>query len=246
MEIQLLDMKTGMECFAWQWNWPMGLKAPLAKMMPVKGIFTEQPDSIGNRKRGPGWFVPYDRKGRPVFDDAVRVESVHAYSTMEEAVRGYDGAVAVTSDMFRILSEKAKGSMMQADEEEFCPEGMTRDAFRACVDTAWSAYSSTTSMIAMLGGIGLAICPSMEEGKPGMDGLFGIQSSALLGLLDVSGVSRETLNEDEDGKTRFDAFDAFFLDVYAGHRNASTFPDDRYKELLGMLRKWAQGTEGKG
>lgn len=246
MEIQLLDMKTGMECFAWQWNWPIGLKAPLAKMMPVKGIFTEQPDSIGDRKRGPGWFVPYDRKGRPVFDDAVRVESVHAYSTMEEAVRGYDGAVAVTSDMFRILSEKAKGSMMQADEEEFCPEGMTRDAFRVCVDTAWSAYSSTTSMIAMLGSIGLAICPSMEEGKSGMDGLFGIQSIALLGLLDVSGISRETLNEDEGGKTRFDAFDAFFLDVYAEHRNAVTFPDDRYEELLEMLCRWAQGTEGKG
>lgn len=179
-----------------------------------------------------------------MFGDAVRVESIRAYSTMDEAVKECDAAAAVTSDMFRILSERAASSMMQADDGEFCPEGMTRDAFRACVDAAWSAYSSTTSMIAMLGGIGLAICPSMEEGKSGMDGLFGIQSSALLGLLDVSGVSRETLNEDQDGRTRFDAFDAFFLDVYAGHKDAVTFPDDKYKELLGMLCKWAQGTEG--
>ena len=58
MEIQKSDRKVGMECFAWQLNWPAGKKEPIAKTMPTKGVLAERPDIIGHRNGTPEWFIP--------------------------------------------------------------------------------------------------------------------------------------------------------------------------------------------
>lgn len=89
MEIQKSDRKVGMECFAWQLNWPAGKKEPIAKTMPTKGVLAERPDIIGHRNGTPEWFIPYNAKGRPMFDSAMQAASLRIYDNMKEAVEGY-------------------------------------------------------------------------------------------------------------------------------------------------------------
>ena len=77
MEIQRLDRKVGMECFAWALDWPVGKKDPIVKMMPTKGVLAERPDIIGHKDGDPKWFIPYDVKDGPLCDSAVQAASLH-------------------------------------------------------------------------------------------------------------------------------------------------------------------------
>ena len=47
-ELTLDGLKTGLECYAWQYDWLPGLSKPLMAMKPARGVLAAQPDQIGN------------------------------------------------------------------------------------------------------------------------------------------------------------------------------------------------------
>lgn len=119
-ELQLSDLKSGTECWAWQYDWPKGLSLPMSSMKPVRGVLAEWPDRIGDTARGPGWFVPYSGKSRrPAFTKAVRVEAVNVHSEKENAVDAYNAAVRAAAARFLDLAGLAQSDIVPTEAGGF-------------------------------------------------------------------------------------------------------------------------------
>ena len=118
--LELKDLKSGTECWAWQYDWPKGLSLPMSSMKPVRGVLAERPDRIGDESRGPGWFVPYSgRSRRPAFTKAVRAEAVNIHSEKENAVEAYNKAVRAVAARFLAVAELAQSDIVRLESDGF-------------------------------------------------------------------------------------------------------------------------------
>ena len=123
--LELKDLKSGTECWAWQYDWPKGLSLPLSSMKPTRGILAEWPDHIGDETRGPGWFVPYSgRSRRPAFTKAVRVEAVNLCSGKEDAEDSYNDAVRKTAARFLSMAELVQSDLLRVKRDGFSEDGI--------------------------------------------------------------------------------------------------------------------------
>lgn len=119
-ELTLDGLKTGLECYAWQYDWLPGLSKPLMAMKPARGVLAAQPDQIGNIARGPGWFVPYGKNSkRPAFTKATRVEAVKLYTDKTEAEDAYNNAVRAVAARFFNLASMVQDDLVQAKRDGF-------------------------------------------------------------------------------------------------------------------------------
>ena len=121
----LENLKSGTECWAWQYDWPKGLSLPLSSMKPVRGILAECPDRIGDASRGPGWFVPYSGKSRrPAFTKAVRVEAVNVHSEREAAEDAYNAAVRSVAARLLDLARLAQSDIVRTERDGYDKDGL--------------------------------------------------------------------------------------------------------------------------
>lgn len=118
------SLKSGMECWAYGWNWPEGLPAPLYEQKPVQGVLAEHYNQIGDPSHKPGWFVPCSGKsGRPAFMGAVRIKSVRLYTDRISAERAYNEDVRSTMSWLQSCVARCQDKLVRNLDTGFDADG---------------------------------------------------------------------------------------------------------------------------
>lgn len=92
--IQMSALTNGTEAWAWSYTWSNYDRLPLSSAKPTKGMLCDMPREIGDPKKMPAFFVPYQKGTKKLAPTkAVRVEAVNLHSNQEDAEEAYDKAV---------------------------------------------------------------------------------------------------------------------------------------------------------
>lgn len=107
------ELACGTECWGWQYQWPLGMSMPTARMAPTRGILSAKCYDGDEAMAGtPVWFIPYVKNTRkPAWTKAIRLEFVNIHSTKAAAVTAHDNAIAAVAARLRDIAAMAEADM---------------------------------------------------------------------------------------------------------------------------------------